>query len=67
MKQLLTTLLFAAGVLAVATVSHAPASTFQADQTLHAECCGDPAPLCPPICDPPPPPPPDGAPQSMAR
>jgi hypothetical protein len=55
MKKLLTTLLFAAGVLAVASVSHAPAASFHADRTLKVECCGDPAPMCPPICDPPPP------------
>jgi len=52
MNRMLTTLLIAAGTLLVAGISHAPASSFQARRTLKAECCGDPAPMCPPVCDP---------------
>ncbi len=55
MKRITTTLLFAAGILALATVSHAPAASYQGDANLRAECC-DPYPICPPFCDPPPPP-----------
>ena len=51
MKRIMTTLLFAVGLLAVATVSHAPAASYQGDVTLRAECCGDPYPVCPPFCD----------------
>ena len=55
MKTTLQTLLFAAGLLAVATVTHAPVTPYQGDANLRAQCC-DPLPLCPPFCDPPPPP-----------
>jgi hypothetical protein len=55
MKRIMTTLLFMAGILAVATASHAPAAANQGGVTLRAECC-DPFPVCPPFCDPPPPP-----------
>jgi hypothetical protein len=51
MKRIMTTLLFATGLIAVATISHAPAASYQGDVTLRAECC-DPLPVCPPICDP---------------
>jgi hypothetical protein len=51
MKRLLTTLLFATGLLAVATISYAPAASFHAERTLKAECCADPFPVCPPFCD----------------
>lgn len=49
MKRIMTSLLFAAALLAVATVSHAPAATYQ-EPTLQAQCCGDPDPVCPPVC-----------------
>ena len=51
MKRIMTTLLFAAGILAVATVSYAPAASYHGDANLRAECCGDPMPICPPFCD----------------
>jgi hypothetical protein len=51
MKRIMTTLLFTAGALAIATISNAPAASYSSEVTLRAECC-DPFPVCPPICDP---------------
>jgi hypothetical protein len=50
MKRIVTSLLFAAGLLAAATVSFSPTRSVARP----ALCCDDPAPVCPPFCSPPP-------------
>ena len=51
MKSIVTSLLFAVGLLAAATVSWKPTTTAQAaDPKLPAMCCEDPYPVCPPFC-----------------
>ena len=49
MKRIVMNLFVAAALLAIATVSYAPASQLKG-QTAQSQCCGDPDPVCPPFC-----------------
>jgi hypothetical protein len=67
MKSIVTSLMFAVGLLAAATVTFTPASSAKADRKLQAQCCDDPAPVCPPFCEAPAPKAPAGPPDDRRR